>query len=234
MSNAFSLFNTYNNRQELIINPKENGSYQKLSSTLTIWKEMGYKTIFVTGVYDLMHPCHKWYLRNVKLMGVKAILGKKEITYEEFRDNYRSLKLCVVVDGNSINARKKSYNPENGGSVRPVLDWTQRAKDVAEIIWTPVIDSKPEFVVDLVTGHDDEEFVGTPFADYSKLILGLSPDYWAIHRSNIDSFEKITNKKVSDEFGATETIIMPEVDYEMNPVDSQVYSTTNLIKRIRE
>lgn len=175
-----------------------------------VWKSQGYKIVFTAGVFDIFTINHLLALYHYKLLG-----GKKT-------------KLVISMDTDERVAKSKSYIPNKGNSVKPILSWDSRALMVAKQTF-----QTDGHVVDLILRHGSDTCNGAlcPHDDNVSIAEILQPDITVVTSTSVATIEAL---KASLLINDRSVVIIKEDDLAYRDVLlGEKISNTSIIKRIK-
>lgn len=226
-------------------NPLESDSADsRLQSQLEKWREASKTIVFSVGCYDLFHANHRTYLLHTKLAALKHSWAswsseRWEDLDNDLKNEYARealskdlIKLVVSVDGNKRVAASKSFNPEKGGSARPIYDWKTRSRDVL----SAGFELKPgsfKSIVDAVTIHDDNEpvLIRAGHANPLEVASLIQPDIWSVFEESEDIISAVQTTH-ADSFKNTDFKIIPSQQFYGDKLLGGSFSTTAITRRI--
>lgn len=182
----------------------------------------------VSGSFDVPHENHTWYLRHCKaLLAEKMCIEQGwEVNKEMIRDIIAEglVKLVVAVDTDQEVSRRKTKD----GDVRPIYHFYDRARRISELTIG--------FGEDRVSVAD---FVVPEGPEYSGSSLERLPDLASLGKENglIDEFitfgEHPKSAEEARSIGFDPITIPTSVYYASSPITGEAYSSSAIIKKIR-
>jgi hypothetical protein len=228
-------------------NPLEDSTAtENLKDQIENWRLQGNTIIFTCGVYDLFHANHRTYLLHAKIAAAAYVWEGSVATGDSLphwqdlaastRTNFTKdlldadlLKLIVSVDGNMSVADRKGFSAEKGNTVRPVYDWTSRARDVLSAGYE-LEEGKAKLIADAVTVHDNiqPELSKTPHCGVIEMADFIKPDVWSVFIESQDIIDALhTTHK--EKFRDIEPILLPAHGfYHDKLLNGEIHSTTIL------
>jgi hypothetical protein len=143
-----------------------------------------------------------------------------------------SLKLVVSVDGNAAVAARKGHKADKGGTVRPIYDWTTRARDVLSAGFE-MNDGNFKRIADAVTLHDNCEvsLMGGPHAGIMEIAEFINPDVWSVYHESQDITDALLSTHAAN-FANTEVRLLDSHRFYGDKLIGGSFSTTAIAKRI--
>ena len=182
----------------------------------------------VSGSFDVPHENHTWYLRHCKALLAQKFCVENGIptTKENIRDAISDnlVQLIVAVDTDEEVSNRKTKM----GDIRPIYNFYDRARRISEL--TFVEDEVRLPIVDYVI-PEGPEYSGTSLEKMPEIAqkgkeLGLIDEF-------ICFGEHPLSANIAKEKGFDPIVVPQSVFYASNPVTGQPYSSSTIIKKIR-
>ena len=127
------------------------------------WKNEGAFVVANAGAFDLLGLNHIRGLIQCRVIGAMCLLGLDDIIEDKKTASHvfdvaasNRIKLLVSIDTNKAVEDNKSRTENNGGAIKPILDWSTRAMMVAsQSMPIPYSDLRRPSV-DYITRHGPE------------------------------------------------------------------------------
>lgn len=236
--------------RDKLFNPIEDPSAtDALKDQIEAWKQDGDVVVAVFGGFDApFHINHQQFLLDCKAHGVPLYYERNHaaqtgFSWEELEQPWKDayikgaladgkIKMVVSTDGDQRIADSKGFNPNKGGSPRPLQGWATRAHSLSTFslqlngnayVRTPVVDA--------VTVHDHLALPGTIHADPVDMVATLKPDVWTLfHEAERD----ISVASIDARLSGAEMFVIQGDDYKaIDPLTGEPFSTTALVRRIK-
>ncbi len=211
------------------------------------WSRLGAMTVFMTGVFDIPTPNHRFGLAEARLMAGAICLGvdyesltedasddlKRDVMNEAASDR---VKLVVSVDTDESVARRKAFHPEKGNCPKPILGWPTRAYNLASYT-VPRLDGSNHTMVDYVTRHGIDSCqvcVECPSRNIALMVVTLQPKLVVINAASVTTLRAVLSKKECGQLPDTAIGLTKEQhnQFEDELLDGRV-SSTSIIRRAR-
>lgn len=174
------------------------------------WINQGHKIVFTAGVFDIFTVNHLLALYHYKLLG-----GQKT-------------KLVVSVDTDERVARSKSFNPNKGNSIKPVLSWDSRVLMIAKQAF-----GANDYAVDLILRHGGDTCNGVSCShdDNVSIAEALQPDTTVVTSTSTATIDAL---KASPLINNESILVIDEDELAYNDaLLGEKISNTAIINRVR-
>ena len=182
----------------------------------------------LSGSFDVPHENHTWYLRHAKSLLAEEFLRENDLPVSEEHISeviQRGLvRLIASVDTNQEVSQRKS----KPGDIRPIYDFYDRAKRIAELTLTAgdQILRAVDFVIPEGPEYAESDFEKTPTLAKKLSDIGLLDSAICFEESQT-SIERYQN------LGIKPIIVPQSVVYATNPLTGQRISTSAILQNIR-
>jgi hypothetical protein len=187
----------------------------------------GFVTGYTAGSFDLLTINH--------VIGLTGM--KREIAQRADVPLSRTL-LIVTLDTNDAIRESKSFNPDKGGCIKPILDWTTRASMLGLLMMGTEMDKNYLPLVDFITAHGPcacPACIGNRCPSWDNALTGvkIQPHFAFVNPDSTATVMTYKNAQAEGRLGSTEIVEMAESDDQfMDPLIGGPVKNSTIINRI--